>query len=246
MRLIFVRHAEPDYAKHTLTEKGFREAQCIRDRIIGWDKDVACYYASPLERAILTAKPALDELGKEPVICSWLQEFAYMITDPTTGRYPQVPWDFMPQYWTVQEQFYDRKNWFEHEIFRTAPEYEKAVYALREGLDGILAQHGYVRSGDYYLADPAVTSGDDDKTLVFFAHLGANLEAVGYLLGIAPIILQQTFYTAPTSVTVLNAEKRTPGIAMFRAQMVGDTSHLKEHSEPVSLYGAFSSILQEV
>ncbi len=33
MRLIFIRHAEPDYEHNTLTKKGFREAEILSNRV---------------------------------------------------------------------------------------------------------------------------------------------------------------------------------------------------------------------
>ena len=33
MRLVFVRHAEPDYENDSLTEKGFREAEILKERL---------------------------------------------------------------------------------------------------------------------------------------------------------------------------------------------------------------------
>lgn len=242
MRLIFIRHAEPDYINNTLTEKGFREAEILKPRVLKWKVDR--FYTSPLPRARLTAKPALDALNREATIIPWIQEFYYPITDPTTGKKEQVPWDFMPEYWTKRDRFYDRNRWYEDDIFRTNPDYEPAVMNLRQGLDDILRDYGYTRDGGMYLADPEKTRDDDETTVVFFAHLGANMEAVGYLLGISPIVLQQTVYLAPTSVTILNAEKRREGKAMFRAQCIGDVSHLLAAGEPVSAFGAFSGIHQ--
>ena len=37
MRIIFVRHGDPDYANDTLTEKGWREAALLAERVSGWD-----------------------------------------------------------------------------------------------------------------------------------------------------------------------------------------------------------------
>ena len=54
----------------------------------------------------------------------------------------------------------------------------------------------------------------------------------------------QGFFLAPTSVTVLGTEERTPGEAYFRCQMMGDTSHLLLHNEPVSVYGYFTDPFQ--
>ena len=224
MRIIFIRHAEPDYEHNTLTPRGFREAELLSDRVPHWKVDR--FYSSPLERAKLTAEPSLRKMGRTAEIVDWMREFSYAIIDPITGK-RQVPWDFMPQYWTEQPQFFDKDEFYRHPLLQSAPEYEKAVLALRSGLDDILAEYGYHRKDSYYLADEEKTRGDDDTTIVFFAHLGANLEAVGYLLGISPVVLQQTIYLAPTSLCILNTEKRQagsipdaePGIAMFRAQV---------------------------
>ena len=242
MRLIFIRHAEPDYENNCLTEKGTREAAALAPRVASWE--VERFYTSPLARARLTAEPALRLTGRQATELPWIKEFSYMITDPTTGAYPRVPWDFMPRWWTAQEGFYDRMEWYKEPVFQSNADYEPAVMALREGLDGILQEYGYTRCGGYYRTDEAMVKGDDDKTLVFFAHLGANLEAIGYLLGISPIVLQQCIYLPPAGVSVLQAEKREEGAAMFRAQVIGCTRHLKEAGEAVSAMGAFCGVFQ--
>ena len=36
MRIIFIRHAEPDYEHNTLTPRGFREAELLSDRVPHW------------------------------------------------------------------------------------------------------------------------------------------------------------------------------------------------------------------
>lgn len=239
MRLIFIRHAEPDYEKHTLTEKGFREANILSERVTKWDIDAA--FVSPLERAVLTAKPSLDKLNIRPTIVPWLQEFSYPITDPTTGK-PHVPWDFMPEFWTKEPLLFDHENFYQADILQSNPAYEPAVMALRKGLDDILAGYGYHRKGSYYATEDEKVLDDDEKTIVFFGHLGANSEAMGYLLGISPLVLQQSVFLAPTAVSILNFEKRLPGQAMARAQVIGDTRHLFEAGEPISNHGAFSRV----
>lgn len=46
MRLIFIRHGDPDYVHDTLTEKGKREAELLAQRVKNWD--VSKFYVSPL------------------------------------------------------------------------------------------------------------------------------------------------------------------------------------------------------
>lgn len=239
MRLIFIRHAEPDYEHNTLTEKGFREARILSDRICTWTVDQ--FFVSPLERARLTIAPALEKLHRTAVTCEWLKEFSYRITDPTTGIV-HVPWDFMPEYWTKDPLFYDKDHFWQQEVLRSNPAYEPAVMAMRAGLDDILATYGYHRLEGYYRTEDDKVRDDDGLTIVLSAHLGAICEAVGYLTGISPVVLQETFFLAPTSVTILNFEKRMPGAAQARVQVMGDTRHLHEAGEPISYYGAFSQI----
>ena len=274
MRLIFIRHAEPDYDHNTLTKRGFLEAQLLSERVPKWT--VERYYVSPLARTSLTAEPSLKKVGRTAEVLPWMREFSYGIHDPLTGAW-QVPWDLMPQYWTNDPLLQDKNHYYENNVLQSAPEYEPAVHALRNGMDALLAEYGYYRKDGYYLTDDAVTNGDEEKTLVFFGHLGANFEAIGYLLNIAPPVLKQAVYLAPTSICILNAEKRQhgdpagwkagcgaaaqidpasywedgayadvtgrPGIAMFRAQVLGDVTHLLDAGQPLSESGSFSPVL---
>ena len=56
MRLIFIRHAEPDYEHDSLTEKGWREAKLLAVRTKSWQVDGCMNFwarcrTGPAERA---------------------------------------------------------------------------------------------------------------------------------------------------------------------------------------------------
>ena len=36
MRILIVRHGDPDYEKDSLTPKGFREAELLAERFVNW------------------------------------------------------------------------------------------------------------------------------------------------------------------------------------------------------------------
>ena len=55
MKLLIIRHGEPDYAHDTLTEKGWREALYLAERIA--PLRVKHYYVSPLRPAPGTRRP---------------------------------------------------------------------------------------------------------------------------------------------------------------------------------------------
>ena len=73
MRLLFIRHGDPDYTHDTLTEQGIREAKALA-RLIP-SLGVGDCYVSPLGRARKTAQLALEGTGIIPVEKDWLQEF---------------------------------------------------------------------------------------------------------------------------------------------------------------------------
>ncbi|MCR5675960.1 MAG: histidine phosphatase family protein [Lachnospiraceae bacterium] len=262
MRLIFIRHADPDYEHDDLTEKGQREAALLAPRIAAI-RNIREIYVSPFGRAQATARPALKLLSREAVTLPWLREFSYRIEDPLTGRL-HVPWDLPPEYYTQVPQFFDKDHWYEAPLYQTNPEIPENAPAAYRGFDELMSSHGYRRHGNdaYYHVEEAASSlipdddrpgfdhdfhpTDDDETLLFFCHLGAELLLVGRLLGISPVLLWHGIYIAPTAVTVLNEERRYNGNAIFRLQTLGDTSHLKEGGEPVSASGAFGPVLQEI
>ena len=73
MRILIIRHGDPDYSIDSLTEKGWREAELLSERIS--KLDVAAFYCSPLGRAKDTASLTLKKMGREAQILDWLKEF---------------------------------------------------------------------------------------------------------------------------------------------------------------------------
>lgn len=240
MRIIFIRHGDPDYQHDSLTEKGRREAALLSERVSSWE-NITEIFCSPLGRAQETASYSLARLGREAITYPWLQEFAYMIDDPTTGRHG-VPWDFMPEYWTEMEEMYDKKEWKNTQIYRSNPELAPAYDEVCAGIDGILAKYGYQKHHNFYVTEHKETPKQQNETIIFFCHLGVTCVMLSHLLGISPVVLFHGFYLAPTSITVLAAEERMPGKAVFRVQSMGDTAHLMQGGEPVSAAGYFTDV----
>ena len=57
MRLLIVRHADPDYEKDSLTPTGWQEAELLAGRLS--ELEIAACYTSPLGRARDTASRTL-------------------------------------------------------------------------------------------------------------------------------------------------------------------------------------------
>ena len=84
MKILIIRHGEPDYSIDSLTEKGWREAELLSKRLCGMD--IADFYVSPLGRAKDTAKPTMEKLGRELQVLPWLREFHGTVINPNTGE----------------------------------------------------------------------------------------------------------------------------------------------------------------
>lgn len=235
MRLIFIRHGDPDYVHDSLTEKGFREAEYLKRRVEKWD--VKAFYCSPLGRAMATAKPFLEAMGREATICDWLKEFFVPVKDVDTGK-DRIPWDFMPGYFTKEALFYDKDKWTMAPVMQTG-DVKAAFENVCNEFDRLLLKHGYERDGGLY----KVKEHNDD-TLVFTCHLGVTFVLVSHLLGIPTPLMWQGFFMPPTSLVVLNSEERIEGEAYFRCQAFGDTKHLTDNGEPVSASGYFTELFR--
>ena len=72
MKLFIIRHGDPNYALDTLTERGWREAELLRDRLMR--ENITKVYLSPLGRAQDTAKPFLYSSGLTAETKDWLRE----------------------------------------------------------------------------------------------------------------------------------------------------------------------------
>jgi len=236
MKLIFIRHGDPDYKNDTLTEKGWREAEYLSERVKQWS-NINEIYVSPLGRAKDTASLSLKKLDKTAIIKEWLKEFYYPVDHPENSLVT-VPWDFYPENWTKYEDAFDKDKWSDVELMSN-PDIKPKYKEVCVGIDEILKEHGVVRNGRYYNV-----TGDNNDTIVFFCHLGVICVILSHLLSLSPFILWHNFFLAPTSVTIVGFEERDKGKGSFRVQIMGDTRHLPENNELISEAGYFTDCFQ--
>lgn len=231
MKILIIRHGDPDYVKDSLTEKGWREAECLALKLEKMKIDYC--YVSPLGRAKDTASVALEKTGWKAQEKDWLMEFAPRILRPDLGGERMVAWDWLPQDWTGDERFYQLDHWMENEIMQEGG-VPKEIKWIQDGLDELLKEHGYEREGHLY---KAVKPNND--TIVLFCHFAVGCVLIGHLLGVSPMVLWHGLCAAPTSVTTINTEERRKGIASFRMASYGDVSHLYAAGEEVAFAARF-------
>ena len=231
MKLIIVRHGDPDYSIDSLTEKGWKEAEFLSQRLT--KLDVKDFYVSPMGRAKATASLTLEKLGRIAQEKPWLREFTVQMHRPDLEQLTDIAWDWLPQDWAVQEEFFHHDTWQNNDYMKAGDAKEQYDWVVN-GLDEVLAEHGYVRDGYMYRTE----QGNND-TLVFFCHLGVGCVLLGHLLNISPMLLWHGFCAAPSSVTTVVTEERRKGHAYFRMSSYGDTSHLYANEEPASFMARF-------
>ena len=235
MKLLFIRHGDPDYENDSLTEKGVREAALLAERIANIHIDEC--FVSPLGRARMTAKPCLEALKAEAVTYEWLREFDPRIVRPDSPDRTHICWDWLPSDWTKREHFYRYDEWWKDDVMEKAKVGKEASYVC-DGLDKLLAEHGYERDGNYYRA---VRPNND--TLAFFCHFGVTMLMIAHLIGASPMVLWHGMVAAPTSITTVYTEERRKGIASFRVTSFGDVSHLYAAGESPAFSGRFCECL---
>lgn len=221
LKLIIIRHGDPDYVLDSLTKKGKKEASLLCEKMENLNPDYI--YSSPLGRAKKTAKIACSSLKKDIVVLPWLREFEGRIG---AGFSKDICWDRLPGDWTQSEGLYTEK-WYDCAMMKNTnvrAEYEKVAH----GLDELLLKHGYEHNGRLF----NVIRPNHD-TIVLFCHFAVACVILSHLLSVSPMPLWHNFAALPTSVTTVVTEERRKGTAVFRILSFGDTGHLyKGNEEP--------------
>lgn len=228
MKILLIRHAEPDYANNTLTKKGFAEAEYLSERLK--DSNITHIYSSPLERAVYTAQPTADKINEEIKVCRWLTEFQAKIK---LGEEERIPWNIMPQVWQQEKQVFDIHNWKESKVYSSMDMPEKYDFVTQK-FDDLLKEHGIHRHSLIYKGE------NNNDTIALFCHFGVGMVIASHLTGISPILLWQSMFLPTSSVTEFITEERTKGELIFKCKQMGDTSHLYIKNESVSNSGLYN------
>ena len=222
MKIIIIRHGDPDYSIDSLTERGRKEAELLKLRLDKMPIDAA--YVSPLGRAALTAKIATAGRNVELVTKDWLREFVYI-------------WDRLPEEYNAKKRLLDSPDWIKYVDKEDVEERYKQVC---DGLDELLKNHGYVHNGfDYDVVSP------NHDNVFLFCHYGVECVILSHLLGVSPYPFFQGFCALPTSVTIIASEERRKGKASFRCIGFGDLSHLYAGNMAPSFAARFSETFDD-
>ena len=230
MRILLIRHAEPDYTVDSLTPKGRNEAELLSRRLLHYD--IHDFFVSPLGRARDTAAYTLSGMGRTAETLPWLAEFRGRCVDPETGK-KRLPWDLPPRLWSGLPGAWDIRAWADTPLF-AGSNVRQIWNETIDGTEALLARYGFHRDGPVWLCEKNAR-----ETIALFCHFGISMAVIGILTGISPLVLWHRVLTLPSSVSELVTEERVRGEVSFRITRLGDITHLESSGEKRSTAGLF-------
>ena len=220
MKIIFVRHGEPDYDNDTLTEKGFVQAELVAKRLM--EEGISEIYASPLGRAQDTARPLSKTLGIPVKTLEFMRELTWGSIDGEDIFSDGHPWDISDEM-AKQGMDLGSPDWKTNQFYKNNRAVE-SVRVVEEGLDQWLEGYGYKRSGLYYEHE---CREDQHKIVAVFSHGGSSTAAMAHMLNLQFPYAIGLLHIDFTGITVLRLDKKEgPGVLPCM-KLANDTKHLR-------------------
>ena len=215
MRIIFVRHGEPDYANDCLTQTGRQQAAAVARRLAG--EGISEIYTSPCGRAAETASYTAARLRLPVTTLNFMRE----ITWGGEG----VPCDGHP--WTLGDRMlaegfdFMAGDWRAHPYFAgNAATVHCENVAVQ--LDAFLRKQGYRHEGLRFCCE-----GGTDKTIALFSHGGSGACALAHLLNLPfPYVASVLPYDF-TSIIILDFPVCEGAYVFPRVELFNDCAHIR-------------------
>ncbi len=220
MRIIFVRHGEPDYRNDCLTDLGRLQAQAAAERLR--EEGIEEIWSSPLGRAAETAAYTAEVLNLPVTTLDYMRELHWGSTDGTPIPAGGHPWDLADLLAREGTDLTD-PGWRAHPYFANNLVTAEADHVARE-TDLWLRTLGYVREGAYYRC---ARPDDSQKTVALFSHGGSSAAAMGHILNLPFPYACGLFHLEFTGITVIRLD-RHPGVrALPCLELANDGRHIR-------------------
>ena len=219
MRIIFIRHGEPNYAKDCLTELGLLQAQAAAKRLER--ENIEAIYTSPMGRARQTAQATMDLLGiQDKTVLDFMHEVSWGSNNDEMLLFDGHPWNLVDQ---MVREGYDlmRTNWQEHPYFAQNIITPQVEMIGRE-TDKWLYELGYAREGRYYRC---LREDDRQTTIALFCHGGSSTAVFARLFNLPFPYLCSTVHMPFASITTVRFDRHPGNICMPIMEIVSDSLH---------------------
>ena len=214
MRILFVRHGDPNYQLDCLTEEGHRQAAAAAQRLRS--EGISEIYASSCGRAVETAGYTARLLGLSVKQLSYMREISWGGEDiPEKGH----PWTLGSRMIEEGFDFYS-DDWRAHPYFRGNAATD-CYDMIAPNIDRFLADHGYIHDGPRFLC-----RGGTDKTIALFSHGGSGACALSHILALPFPYVSAVLPYDFTSVTVVRFPVDEGKYVHPRLELFNDHAHM--------------------
>ncbi|MBR6322322.1 MAG: histidine phosphatase family protein [Lachnospiraceae bacterium] len=228
MRLIFVRHGDPDYRNDCLTPSGVIQAQNTALRLK--DEKITAIYSSPMGRARQTASFTAADHGLPVQVLDFMHEIDWGDRDPDTpeeNRLPMRghPWGLGYRLLAENPEYVGSTEWSGHHYFRDnrCMDYYDMI---SEKFDEFLAGYGLIRKGGLYICEKPC-----DDTIALFAHGGSGACMFAHVLSLPfPFVLTGIPYGV-CSVSVIDFSPLDGRTVLPRLELFNDMAHVAKVRE---------------
>lgn len=219
MKIIFVRHAHPDYKLDRLTDIGRKQAEACAERLA--NEGIEKIYASSQGRALETAAPTADRLGLAVEARDFIRELECHSKDGSVLLGEGHPW-YVTDAHVAMGADITRADWRQLDPYCRSVVVER-VDLVERGTDEWLAELGYVRECQYY----RVVGDDTDRTVAMFSHSCSSTAALAHMLNMPFPLLSGVLHPDFTSITVLTLSNEKGALITPRIEVLNDARHIK-------------------
>lgn len=218
MRIIFIRHGEPNYELDCLTPKGHVQAAAAAQRLLR--EGISEVWSSPLGRAQETAEAFSKQSGLPIKTLPFMRELDWGSIDGSqlfAGGHPWFTANEMARLGLpLDAAGWENGDWFKNNIVTGI------VKGIQAGIDEWLFGLGWERRGSSYCA---LSEDAEKKTVALFSHGGSSSAAIGHILSIQFPLTCALFHFGHTGITILrfSGEPGVPTVPCI--ELLNDMAH---------------------
>lgn len=224
MRLIFIRHGEPDYEKDCLTPNGIIQAQSTAQRLKS--EPIKAVFSSPMGRAMETASYTAKIHGLDITPLDFMHEINWGDSEKAPEnteklKYDGHPWTLSCELLARNPEYAENDSWKSHHFFKDniCMDYYKKISLA---FDKFLAELGLIRKGKSYFCEK-----QNNDTVALFAHGGSGSIMFSHVLNLPfPFVLAAMPYGV-CSVSIIELYAEEGGISIPRLELFNDMNHIK-------------------
>ena len=220
MRIILIRHGEPNYEKDCLTELGHRQAEAAAQRLL--EEGIEEIYSSPHGRALQTAEAFSKASGIEKIhVVEFIREIRY-------GREGEL-YDKKWNPWSGADELVASGKSIQTDRWREYPVYADNYATvdadkIKKETDQWLSTLGYEREGLYYRCKRQT---DEQKTIALFNHGGASAAFLSQIFNQPFPFMCSLNHFGFTAISILRFDK-TPGkLSLPTIELLNDSRHTR-------------------